>query len=214
MAVGLQSVVSEVVSFVAVSSEAIGWAVIGSEVQKQQYQHVRMPSAGNSHQQQPQLQPFVQFVRMPSVPSLDVDSSLSTAATATASATIYSHSISYLVTQYSFGPNAFGPLHMKESPLWSTLPTAQHTANNPTNNTNNNANNVPELEDLSNSVKGIIVSSVPVAGHLTGERGALRSLCKAQAQKNEVSMIFSNAIPLIFTNSHVFTSACLSSLSW
>lgn len=159
----------------------LGWSLIEAREEARQrirradQDQVNVMGSGNSHQQQqqPQSQPFVQFGRMPSAPSLDVDSSLSTAATtsATASATISSHSISYLATQYSFGPNAFGPLHMKESPLSSTLPTAQHTANNATNNTNNNANNVPELEDLSNSVKDIIVSSVPVARHLTGERG-------------------------------------------
>lgn len=101
-----------------------------------------------------------QFLRMPSAPTMDiVDSSLSTTATTTTTLDqkiphhdkkINPFSISYLATQHSFGSNAFGALQM----------------NHITTATNNNPN-----EDLSNSIADIVLSSVPVARDIVGERG-------------------------------------------
>jgi len=63
------------------------------------------------------------------------------------------HSIKHLAAQYSFGPNAFGPMQ-------------QHSA--PGHDKNARALLLP---DLSSSVKSIVESSMPEARHLRGERG-------------------------------------------
>ena len=105
--------------------------------------HVRQPSA-------PPMDSFGSSLSTTASGTVPFDSSLSTTANSTASTPadqkINPFSISHVASKYSFGPAAFGPLH--------------------TTSITQNKSNV----DLSESISGIILSSIPAARDMKGER--------------------------------------------